>query len=474
MEKKGVRSEGRGLRRTLIAVLGTITLTTASSGPLIGQSSSAVPGRWLYLPLSKIGRDVNGFYGYNIASGLCGTHYAEDLTGTQGDPVLAAADGNVLYAGPANDGTGLYFVTLTHTNGYTTKYYHLQHMTSLSKGQYVPRGTKVGEIYSPLGGYSHVHFSVRSGTDNVNGCTLSNTTGGCVDPGDPPGMSKSSSCFGDGADPGSGMWVTNSSGVVVLANLANASTTNATVNVAVSAGAGTVTVTRNGAVVGSTTSSQVFNFNIGDTYAFQASPSSGYSFAEFCGDAACSISTTSNPFSGSITAPSGNVFAYFVTCAPSCAGRNCGADGCGGSCGSCGYAQTCGGSGLCVNVPTCPTGTCQSNATGWCGPGYYCNTSGIVNGASNTLYHCSAAGAPADSARYCSEECHYEYGYNDQCWEDTSTCYNWRSYNVDACGWDYVNGNPRIDYHCYYGSKSIYRWCAPGRCAWGSVNDYCY
>src|SRR6266571_2867966 len=198
MEKKGVRSEGRGLRRTLIAVLGTITLATAPSGPLMGQTSSAVPGQWLYLPLSKIGRDVNGFHGYNIVSGLCGTHYAEDLTGTQGDPVLAAADGNVLYAGPANDGTGLYFVTLTHTNGYTTKYYHLQHMTSLSKGQYVPRGTKVGEIYSPLGGYSHVHFSVRSGTDNVNGCTLSNTTGGCLVPGDPPGMSKSSSCFGDG------------------------------------------------------------------------------------------------------------------------------------------------------------------------------------------------------------------------------------------------------------------------------------
>jgi murein DD-endopeptidase MepM/ murein hydrolase activator NlpD len=127
MEEKRVSSEGRGLRRTLIAVLGAITLATAvgscgenPSGPLIGQSSSAVTGQWLYLPLSKIGSDVNGYYGWNIASQVCGTHFAEDLTGTQGDPVLAAADGNVLYAGPANDGTGLYFVTLTHSNGYTT------------------------------------------------------------------------------------------------------------------------------------------------------------------------------------------------------------------------------------------------------------------------------------------------------------------------------------------------------------------
>ncbi len=61
MEKKGVRSERRGLRRTLIAVLGTVTLATAPSGPLMGQTSSAVPGQWLYLPLSKIGRDVNGY-----------------------------------------------------------------------------------------------------------------------------------------------------------------------------------------------------------------------------------------------------------------------------------------------------------------------------------------------------------------------------------------------------------------------------
>jgi murein DD-endopeptidase MepM/ murein hydrolase activator NlpD len=429
---------GRASRWTIGLVAGALALGATGCGanppePVLGQSSSALTGQWLYLPLSKLGSDVNGYYGWNIAAQACGSHYAEDLTGTQGDPVLAAADGNVLYAGPANDGTGLSFVTLTHSNGYTTKYYHLQNLQPLTKGQSVPRGTKLGEISSPLGGYSHTHFAVRNGTNNINGCTLGNTTGGCEDPGDPPGLGKSSSCPGDGHDPGAGMWVTNSNGVVVLANLANA-TTNATVNVAVSTGAGTVTVTRNGAVIGSTASRQVFNFNIGDKYAFQASPSPGYSFAKFCGDTACSITTTSNPFSGTITASSGNVFAYFN-----------------------------------ATSPTCPTGS------NWHLAGQYCwNATGFLNGVANHNYTCNAAGAAAIDLGACSEGCrNMGVGYNDQCWERTSTCSAWSRWNTYACGNDSVNGNPIINYHCYYGSKSGITWC-PNRCVIApGADDYC-
>ena len=70
--------------------------------------------------------------------------------------------------------------------------------------------------------------------------------------------------------------------------------TNAVVNVHVYTGKGTVTVTRNGAAIGSTTSSQVFNFNIGDTYGFQAVPDASTPiFVNFCGDEpACSLSTS--------------------------------------------------------------------------------------------------------------------------------------------------------------------------------------
>ena len=167
------------------------------------------------------------------------------------------------------------------------------------------------------------------------------------------------------------------------------------------------------------------------------------------------------------------------TCSPPA----CGPGQCGTLTSSCGASANCGGcqsgyacaNNSCIPVPTCPSGTCNtSNATGWCGPGYYCGSSGLGNAAPNTLYYCGSAGAAATSPRACGEECHFRPNNNDACWEDTSTCSAWSPYNVNACGWDSVNGNPRINYHCYYGSKSIYQWCSPGRCAWGSVNDYCY
>jgi murein DD-endopeptidase MepM/ murein hydrolase activator NlpD len=445
MEHRQELGGGRAFRWAIGLVAGALALAAARCGanqpePLSGQSSSALTGQWLYLPLSKIGSDVNGYHGWNIASSACGTHYAEDLTGAQGDPVLAAATGNVLYAGPANDGTGLSFVTLTHSNGYTTKYYHLQNLQPLTKGQSVPRGTKVGEISSPIGGYSHTHFSVRNGTDNVNGCTLSNTTGGCEDPGDPPGMSKSSSCSGDGHDPGAGMWVTNSNGVVVLANLANATTTNATVHVAVYTGAGTVTVTRNGTAIGSTTSSQAFQFNIGDTYRFQATPASSYTFVNFCGDEpACSLNTTSNPMTGTITAASGYVYANFK-----------------------------------ANSPTCPTGS------NWHLAGNYCwNEPGMAYTSASHLYQCQSAGGSAGDLGNCGEGCHDEpVGVNDMCY--SAYCptggywYGAGLYCGRASGMS--NANPDIVYYCGgAGAKASINQVCSAACvvAPPGYNDHC-
>ena len=64
-------------------------------------------------------------------------------------------------------------------------------------------------------------------------------------------------------------------------------------------------------------------------------------------------------------------------------------------------------------------------------------------------------------------------GQNDQCWDDTSTCYTWRYYNTYACGGDSVSGNPLILYHCNYGALSVSRTC-PNRCVtWPGHDDYC-
>lgn len=61
--------------------------------------------------------------------------------------------------------------------------------------------------------------------------------------------------------------------------------------------------------------------------------------------------------------------AYLATvtgtqCAPSCAGKTCGEDGCGGACGSCGQTERCTASGRCECVPDCTGAQCGDDGCG--------------------------------------------------------------------------------------------------------------
>lgn len=85
----------------------------------------------------------------------------------------------------------------------------------------------------------------------------------------------------------------------------------ATITVSIAQGSGTVQVYKNGSLLGQTSTSSTFNFVVGDIAQFQANPSTGYSFTKFCGDTACSITSTSNPLYQMIQS-SGSVIAYFT------------------------------------------------------------------------------------------------------------------------------------------------------------------
>ena len=561
----------------LAIVVGSCGAGTPRDAVFEKRDTSAVSVPWLYYPLDALNHWWAGYHAYGFnCPGLncvpCHIHNAYDLAGPLNAVVRAAGHGTVIHvvnscgSSDGSDGSGCApgsctagqgcgnSVTIAHDGpgtGEFTKYCHLNGVTT-SVGKVVDIGTPIGSlgqteaVCNSQNGVQHLHFTVSTTDGGGWGCTVGDTHANCIDPGSPPGEhALDSGCAGTTTP--NVQWVTTSAGSVEFAR-----SMLVPVNVQVVAGSGTIKVTRDNQLQGNT-NNKVFYFNIGDPYTFEALPAAGNTFAKFCGDTACTITTDLNPFSGKIDAPSGSVFAYFNTCVPepesrtcslmsqfagvqvcgsgwtnncgqdvtchcsasttqtcdntpgsptegtcvsrsgvlygfydcfagcvpNCAGKNCGDDSCGGYCGSgtggCAAGYVCSGGNCIVPPPTCPTGSCNtSNATGWCGAGYYCNSSGVANGTANTLYYCSAAGGPATSPRHCSEECHFRPGLNDACWEDTSSCSYWRPYNVDACGWDYVNGNPRIDYHCYYGAKSIYQWCAPGRCAWGSVNDYCY
>jgi hypothetical protein len=87
---------------------------------------------------------------------------------------------------------------------------------------------------------------------------------------------------------------------------------NSKVHVGVYNGRGYVYVYRNGQLVGSTSGTGVFMFDLGDAFGFSATPCPGFSFQKFCGDvAACHLSTSESAFTGTITASEGIVYAVF-------------------------------------------------------------------------------------------------------------------------------------------------------------------
>ena len=117
------------------------------------------------LPLTT---PVNGFVteGYDPSK----FHYGIDFAGKEGNPVLAAADGNVVFAGwTFQDG---FMLIVMHELGYTTVYKHNQSLRK-SVGDVVKRG----EVIALLGNTgersngAHLHFEVWK-----NGITQNPTT----------------------------------------------------------------------------------------------------------------------------------------------------------------------------------------------------------------------------------------------------------------------------------------------------------
>ena len=85
--------------------------------------------------------------------------------------------------------------------------------------------------------------------------------------------------------------------------------------------------------------------------------------AQFCPDAdmACFEEAINGPCAGPWKQCTGG-------CTPSCAGKQCGGDGCGGSCGTCKPGAACSATGVCVVEPQCIPGSvaCQNNAVVVC------------------------------------------------------------------------------------------------------------
>ena len=82
-----------------------------------------------------------------------------DLEGIPGDPVQAAADGKVMYAGNGVRGLGN-LILLGHSNGFITAYAHNQELL-VKTGQEITKGTKIASVGQTDTTSPRLHFEIR-------------------------------------------------------------------------------------------------------------------------------------------------------------------------------------------------------------------------------------------------------------------------------------------------------------------------
>ena len=82
-----------------------------------------------------------------------------DISGKPGDPILAAADGRVVYAGSGLRGYGN-LIIIKHNNTYLTAYAHNQALL-VKEDQEVRRGQKIAEMGNTDADQVKLHFEIR-------------------------------------------------------------------------------------------------------------------------------------------------------------------------------------------------------------------------------------------------------------------------------------------------------------------------
>lgn len=82
-----------------------------------------------------------------------------DIAGKAGDPVLAAADGKVVYAGSGLRGYGN-LIIIKHNNTYLTAYAHNQALL-VKEEQAIKRGQKIAEMGNSDADQVKLHFEIR-------------------------------------------------------------------------------------------------------------------------------------------------------------------------------------------------------------------------------------------------------------------------------------------------------------------------
>ena len=150
-----------------VSASGKAAPSTAVAGTAMasaeGASPSPAPVSAPAAPATAASDDQPGFIWPASGTLLAGFDEARnkgfDISGKAGDPVLAAADGRVVYAGAGLRGYGN-LIILKHNNIFLTAYAHNQTLL-VKEDQNVRRGQKIAEMGSTDTDRVKLHFEVR-------------------------------------------------------------------------------------------------------------------------------------------------------------------------------------------------------------------------------------------------------------------------------------------------------------------------
>ncbi|MCZ2405421.1 MAG: peptidoglycan DD-metalloendopeptidase family protein [Burkholderiales bacterium] len=145
------------------AAAGSAPAPAASAPAEASAAPAAAPAPAPAAAPAATGDDAMGFIWPASGSVLAGFDEARnkglDIGGKAGDPVHAAADGRVVYAGAGLRGYGN-LVILKHNNTYLTAYAHNQALL-VKEDQNVRKGQKIAEMGSTDADRVKLHFEIR-------------------------------------------------------------------------------------------------------------------------------------------------------------------------------------------------------------------------------------------------------------------------------------------------------------------------
>lgn len=160
--KKSVRKMFPSYNSKMLPTAGTVVTTTApvaepSTAPAATASSSTAITGWRWPTDGKI---IDNF---SVAEG---GNKGVDISGSRGQPILATANGRVVYAGNALRGYGN-LIIIKHNDDYLSAYAHNETML-VREQQEIRAGQKIATMGSTGTSTTRLHFEIRYKGKSVN------------------------------------------------------------------------------------------------------------------------------------------------------------------------------------------------------------------------------------------------------------------------------------------------------------------